>query len=504
MKKSLCAILLFPLFLVSCENVVSNNSNTNNDATHTITYLNTDGSILSSLKVADGKDAYYDGATPTKESDDNYHYIFNHWDKNLNDVSKNIKTSPVFRKVKKNDTIINELNIDEVNDIVTLKSELSESKDYIIPSTYNNKFINSFSHVISNNEIEYNIYIPNSFNNIRLLTKSDNIKVNIYFEGTMDDWVSIDKEIYYFTRAGGKIYINNELLTELIISEGITEIKNGTFSNKQITSYSIPNSIRNIYADPYLVAGFNQNALYEENGVYYLGNENNKHLIYVGGSNEIEENIVKFKDETTMIFRLECGADDTIYLHENIRSIGLAPVFQVTNTVYFEGDYYDYFNMNLGTTCFHENFYINNIKVSELETFEIPSNITVLNPNVFYPFKNLKTLIVPENIKHIEERSLVLPNLEYLDLGFGVKTIDSQAIYTNAKIIIRNNVEVIEAGAFMQCHGHIYIEFNTIPQGWDKNWRFLSQGIDPEIVNRLTHWGGTWEFNEDNLPSIKE
>ena len=77
--------------------------------------------------------------------------------------------------------------------------------------------------------------------------------IDIYFQGTVNQWASID---FGNSNAGNsvfiggtsvpqrKLYINGELLTNVVFEEGITKINSFAFMYcNHITSVTIPNSV---------------------------------------------------------------------------------------------------------------------------------------------------------------------------------------------------------------------------------------------------------------------
>ena len=72
---------------------------------------------------------------------------------------------------------------------------------------------------------------------------------SIYFQGDITDWLNIDFEGSNSNPLfnGAKLYLNNELVTELIIPDGVTEIKPHAFEGcNSLTSVTIPSSVTSI------------------------------------------------------------------------------------------------------------------------------------------------------------------------------------------------------------------------------------------------------------------
>ena len=66
---------------------------------YTVTFVNTDGTILATQLVNQGESAVYSGKTPTKICDDQYHYEFNGWDKALSNITANTTITAVFTAI---------------------------------------------------------------------------------------------------------------------------------------------------------------------------------------------------------------------------------------------------------------------------------------------------------------------------------------------------------------------------------------------------------------------
>ena len=62
---------------------------------HTVTFINYDGSEISTQQVADGKAATAP-ADPVKPSDEYYDYIFKGWELKYDNVKYDMKIAPIF------------------------------------------------------------------------------------------------------------------------------------------------------------------------------------------------------------------------------------------------------------------------------------------------------------------------------------------------------------------------------------------------------------------------
>lgn len=78
--------------------------------TFNVVFKNYDDSILYSTSVVKNETAVYGGETPTKPSDEQYQYVFDGWDKSLENIEAD--TTFVAQYVKTNDYVVNFYNDD--------------------------------------------------------------------------------------------------------------------------------------------------------------------------------------------------------------------------------------------------------------------------------------------------------------------------------------------------------------------------------------------------------
>lgn len=66
--------------------------------------------------------------------------------------------------------------------------------------------------------------------------------ISIYYRGSLEEWCKKD----WSANGGSSLYINEELLTSVIIPESVTEIKNSAFNYRQIQSVTIHDKVTSI------------------------------------------------------------------------------------------------------------------------------------------------------------------------------------------------------------------------------------------------------------------
>ena len=76
-------------------------SSVHQDVYYTVTFLNYDETPLQEVRVLEGEEAHYTGATPTREEDDEFKYEFDGWDKNLTNITSNVTTKAKYKYIAK-------------------------------------------------------------------------------------------------------------------------------------------------------------------------------------------------------------------------------------------------------------------------------------------------------------------------------------------------------------------------------------------------------------------
>ena len=74
-------------------------SSVHQDVYYTVTFLNYDETPLQEVRVLEGEEAHYTGATPTREEDDEFKYEFDGWDRDLKNIQSNVITKAKYKYI---------------------------------------------------------------------------------------------------------------------------------------------------------------------------------------------------------------------------------------------------------------------------------------------------------------------------------------------------------------------------------------------------------------------
>ena len=229
---------------------------------------------------------------------------------------------------------------------------------------------------------------------------------DVYFNGTLEEWCSINMASFSSNPCanGANLYLNNKLLTDLIIPNGLTSVKQYAFLGcTSITSLTIPEGINTIGAQAFL-------------GCTNLTDvKTPQSLVTIGKG----------------AFR-RCSSLANITLKNGLEDIA-EDVFNECpklKSVYFEGTLEEWcsitFTHYLSNPCTNgAALYINNVPVNEVE---IPASLIAVPKNAFWGCTSLTRVILPAGITGVGNSAFAnCANLVRVDIADSVASFDNSA-----------------------------------------------------------------------------
>ncbi len=281
----------------------------------------------------------------------------------------------------------------------------------------------------------------------------------------------------------GNLYLNGELVTDLVIPEGVTNINYRSFSGcRSITSITIPSSLKSIGGEAFLNCS-NLKNVYISDLAAWCNISHNKYNnalhvadnLYLNGELitdlVIPDNVTKISDRafesfiniksvtipnsvtsigvnafeycsnlnTAIIHAVnignasfwECPQLESVTIGKEVKSIGTQAFYNCNklNAVHIS-DMAAWCNISFGNEDsnplkFSSNLYLNNKLVTNLT---IPNEVAVINSYAFYGYKYLTSVTIPSSVKTIKSYAFQsCINLASLTMQEGVTTIQQVA-----------------------------------------------------------------------------
>ena len=255
-------------------------------------------------------------------------------------------------------------------------------------------------------------------------------------------------------RYAQNLYLNGEILTELMISDEVTSINDMTFYGcKSLTSVTIPNSVTSIGARA------------------FYGCENLKSITVPNSVSRIGYEAFS-----------RCNRLETVTLP----FVGESPDSENTHFGYIFGasaSYYnaDYVPSSLRTVIVTGGTYIDEYAFRECESISnvtLPSSITGIGVMAFHGCSSLVSINIPDGVTRIEQQTFQnCSSLASITLPSGIQFISMYAFkdcISLTDVSIPEQLQYISGDAFEGCTGLDYNEYNNaIYLGSESNPYFL-------------------------------
>ena len=288
-------------------------------------------------------------------------------------------------------------------------------------------------------------------------------------------------------------YLNGELITNIVIPDGIEEIKNFAFYGYGDVDITIPNSVKKIGQQAFSVyfnnvyisdlaawcnIDFKSNPLSNADNLY-LNGELVTALVIPDGVEEIKTlafNGCSFVESLSIPQSVTSIANDAFQNCTNLVNITVAE----SNTIY---DSRENCNAIIETGTNRVYFGCKNSTIpngveiignksfagSGISNIEIPNSVTVIEDYAFKGCTNIKSIIIPNNIISVGGSAFSsCSSLESVVISNSVKTIETYTFYNCTKlknVTIPEGVTSIGERSFESCNA---LTFITIPSSVTK------------------------------------
>ena len=325
----------------------------------------------------------------------------------------------------------------------------------------------------------------------------------VYFEGELEDWCKINfdgtnnnplSKATYF-------YVNEELITDITIPNSITNVNSYLFAGyKSLKSVTFPEHVEKVgrYAfsnctslenitvyrsdiliDMYAFDGVQGIKFNEYDNAFYIGNENNPYLMLFKAKRN--STLCEIHPSTSIIYGRAfegCGGMTSIYIPDSVEVIGeraflcssLDNVRISNNLKIMEGEnIFSITNSSL-YNLYNGSKYLGNEDNPYLllASYKADNNVDdcILHPDTkiigagaFVHNSYITTITIPDSVEVICYRAF----------GYCSKL---------KKLYIPDSVTTVGADLFAEfSNATIYCEADSIPSGWDDDWRLGHTGV---------------------------
>ncbi len=372
--------------------------------------------------------------------------------------------------------------------------DTSVTGEIVIPDTYNGLPVTGIGYSAFNGCTNLNaIVIPESIKTIGTSAFYGCVNLKDVYAFDLAKWCEI--EIYgdsYYSNPlcfAQNFYINGELITDLVIPDGVKSIGWYAFCGwKGLESVTIPDSVTSIGYRAFAKSSYYNDSSNWKNGLLYIGDR----LICA------QEN-----------FSGECFIDATTsfiseYAFESCKEIDSFAVD--ANNLYFiaqDGILYD----KTGTTLVHYpagksdvSFTVSDNVVSvgayafndciNLNTIIIPDSVTSLGEGAFYMCRNLETLVLPKCVDNtvFHMTFYLCDNLTSVVIPDGIEELEYLAFagcMNLSSVVIPESVNFIESSSFSGCTNLVNVFYAGTEDAWEN---IIIEEYNDELLNSVIHY----------------
>ena len=259
------------------------------------------------------------------------------------------------------------------------------------------------------------LVIPDSVKTIEANAFSGAAKNKEVYLESVQSWFDMSfAELYAFPLAyGGSLYVNGELLTELVVPEGVTEIGKYVMSVDSVKSVTIPKSVT-----------------YIADGAFQSSNSLEK-IVFKGGNITFGSNV--------------------FWQYHQIKEIHIP-----------SADFW--FGLDFGSSRYSNPMYAGSVGLyvdgEPLKTIEIPEGTEAVKEYALYKCPTVENVVIPDSVTAIGNMAFAeCTNLKSVTIGSGVTTIGDYAFQNAVNLEEINwnaeNVSDLSSSSFIFDNGGI-------------------------------------------------
>ena len=305
-------------------------------------------------------------------------------------------------------------------------------------------------------------------------------------------------------------YLNGELITALVIPDGVTRIASYTFQNwASLTSVTIPDSVTSIGVGVFGNSGYYNDVSNWENDVLYIDN----HLIAaktsITGDYTIKEGTKTiadsaFKGCTNLASIIISNSvtnisDNAFYNCKNITSIAIpGSVTSLSSNAFTGCAGLNAINVDESNLCYSslDGVLFNKDKTAlilypngKYSDYIIPDSVISIEASAFFGCKGLVSITIPDSVKRIGKYGFgYCTSLTTISIPDGVTTIDDCAFLGCTgltSISIPGSVTFIGDGTFSDCTGLKDVYYDGTASDWEK---IIIEGNNSCLTDATIHF----------------